>query len=581
MEGTGYVGFLGVTKNPSNSTYSEDTRGFCELQERATPTRSTIQSHTIKPMAQQRNFLTARFFPLVLAAVVLLTVSSATAVAASRSGSVPAELWVVPFDSGRAAEMVLAESLQGLTGRDAPKLWLDKRGGMSAVILEQLESEGTRIHRVNSVWELPDDFWQSTDGAILYNLGTHSLNTATSLCGLWNLVAVDESIFEQALAKGLEIIYDARGMSEDQILDPYLGSFNSEIAVEQSEAKPAYLRDFAILHKAFTFYGFDSAFRRRIAESLTPGATFFGWGPNEFTWISDFSHSGSEGIAADWCVNLSGMSKLAIDIPAPAETPPDPAEQGQRIVAFVLSDGDNIQWLTGGMPLDSKYFATPRRGQFSMNWEVSPMLAGVAPRVLKYFYDHATEMDGFVAAGSPGYRYIHFEPGDPKGAIDAVQTAPYLDASHLSIVSVINDNAGTLDEVAPLLELPEVDGVIYKAYAPYNRLHGAMSCRVDAWGNEKFAGSYKFLLWQNMAAACPAEVANSISQMPNSPQSNPGSYALINVHAWSWNGIGGPIEAVKNTIDRLPANTRVVTVNQFFSLLQQNLSCGERARAAF
>lgn len=168
------------------------------------------------------------------------------------------------------------------------------------------------------------------------------------------------------------------------------------------------------------------------------------------------------------------------------------------------------------------------------------MLAGYAPRVLKYFYDNATEMDGFVAAGSPGYRYIHFEPADPKGAIDASQTGPYLEASHLSIVSVINDNAGTLDDVVPLLESPEVDGVIYKAYAPYNRLHGAMVCRVDAFGNEKFAASYKFLLWENMAGASPAEVADSIATMPSSPQSDSGSYALINVHAWSWAGMGGP-----------------------------------------
>src|SRR5262249_41498670 len=100
-------------------------------------------------------------------------------------------LWVVPFDSARAAEMVLAQSLQGVTGRDIPRLWREKNGVMSAIVLRQLEAEGTTLHRVSSVWDLPDDFWQTADGAVLYNLGTHSLNVAVSLAGPWNGVAVD------------------------------------------------------------------------------------------------------------------------------------------------------------------------------------------------------------------------------------------------------------------------------------------------------------------------------------------------------------------------------------------------------
>ncbi len=347
----------------------------------------------------------------------------------------------------------------------------------------------------------------------------------------------------------------------------------SSISTAISDTKPAYLRDFAVQNNAFTFYGFDSAFRQRVAATLGPGATIFGWGPSEYTWISDFSRSAGQGVAADWCVNLSALSKLHVGIPERPHLPPDPAEEGQRTIAFVLSDGDNIQWQTGGMPLDPKYFASPRRGQFSMNWEVSPLLASVAPRVLKYFFDNATDQDDFVAAGSPGYRYIHFEPDQPRGTTDAVQTAPYLDAGHLSIVSVIDDNGGGLDDVVPLLDVPEVAGVVYKAFSPYNRLNGAMRCHQDGAGNSKFAASYRFLLWENKAGASPGDVATAIGQMPSSPQSDPGSYALINAHAWSWGGIGGPIEAVKQTIDLLPPRTRIVSVTDFFALLGQNFDC--------
>ena len=141
--------------------------------------------------------------------------------------------------------------------------------------------------------------------------------------------------------------------------------------------------------------------------------------------------------------------------------------------------------------------------------------------------------------------------------------------------SVINDNHGTLDDVVPLLQLPEVDGVIYKQYSPYNGLHGAMSCSSDPLGRDKFAVAYQFLLWEGASHPndTPQAVADAVSQMPSSPETDPTSYALVNVHAWSWNSIGGPIEAVKQTIDLLPPNTRVVTINEFFRLLNANFRC--------
>ena len=103
-----------------------------------------------------------------------------------------------------------------------------------------------------------------------------------------------------------------------------------------------------------------------------------------------------------------------------------------------------------------------------------------------------------------------------------------------------------------------------------------MLCHEDMTGQDKFAVSYKFLLWEGPSHPNdnPQGVADAIVQMPSSPQTDPGSYALINAHAWSWASIGGPVEAVKETIDLLPPNTRVVTVDDFFTLLKYNFSCG-------
>ena len=123
---------------------------------------------------------------------VLLTVLAFWLAAGPRQ-RVPTDLWVVPFNSSRAAEMVLAQSLQGITGRDVPRLWLDRPNTMSEVILAELDREGFRIHRVSSVWDLPDELWASASGFVLYELGTPSLNASISLAGLWDVWAASIS----------------------------------------------------------------------------------------------------------------------------------------------------------------------------------------------------------------------------------------------------------------------------------------------------------------------------------------------------------------------------------------------------
>ena len=48
------------------------------------------------------------------------------------------------------------------------------------------------------------------------------------------------------------------------------------------------------------------------------------------------------------------------------------------------------------------------------------------------------------------------------------------------------------------------------------------------------------------------------------------SYTLVNVHAWSFREIGGPMEAVRRCVDLLPPGARVVTAEQLLMLLRDN-----------
>jgi hypothetical protein len=95
------------------------------------------------------------------------------------------------------------------------------------------------------------------------------------------------------------------------------------------------------------------------------------------------------------------------------------------------------------------------------------------------------------------------------------------------------------------------------------------------WHHGKPCVSYRYLLWEGMAGQDPAGVAAAIAAQPSAPGTDPDSYALINVHAWSWRALGGPMEAVKQTIDLLPPKTRVVTARELIGMMGRELG-GER-----
>jgi hypothetical protein len=474
------------------------------------------------------------------------------------------DLWVIDIDKASPAEQTLAVTLQGLLNKPSARVWIADTG-MNAIILEDLRTAGTHIHTLTSVWDLLKQFRAEVKGAILYKLGTDSLNVATSLCGPRMAVAVDESIIDMAKSNGLDVLFDARKYDERKAYAEFKDLFAQGLVVEQTEEKNAHLRDFAVQRNAFTYYLLDPVSTVKVIQEKGPSTFVYGWGGDEHQWVQNLSKAGGLGIAADWSRNLSALSQMPSPISARPRRYPDPAQDGQRIVAFVMTDGDNIQWMGGGFVSEKGFWANAHRGEFNMTWEMAPVLAEVAPRVLDHFYRTASRgnfIDGFVTGPSgAGYSY----PNNlPDRAAFAAKTAEYVRKSDLAVVTLLN-SGGSMEQSAEMLEREEVLGVLYKDYSPYNLGNGAMY-----WHNGKPCISYRFLLWEPQTVGSPEGLAQAINQMPAKPLADPMSYALIGVHAWSWKEIGGPMEAVKRTIDLLPAGTRVVTAEELVILLRNN-----------
>jgi len=473
----------------------------------------------------------------------------------------PTEMWVIAHDAGKPAEMMLAETLQGLTAANPDrKIWL-KSGGGYQIVLDQLACEGVKLHEAKSAWDLVSEFRSQIKGAIVYKLGTPSVNVAASLCGPMQCVAVDESMLLTAKCSDLEIVADVRGMDDKVCYKKYKQLFKHGTLINQSVSAASHLRDFGVARHSFIFGDVDETFRIKVCSELGPQAIAYGWGREE-DWVGQVSKGNATAVAADWNINLSVLETLpARKLKCPSNPPIKP-EDNVNYVAFVMSDGDNVQFMCGGFCTDTKFWASPLRGKFPMSWEISCMLAEVAPRILEYIYDTATPNDGITAGpGLPGYTYVHYQP---DRVATAKQASHYLKLSGMDVVGTINKNIGTMEEAIPLADRPEVKGILYKDFNPYNRRKGEF-----IWHDGKPILSYRFDLRPNIDT--PESIARDVAKMPAKPMADEHSYALINVLAWAKWDFGGPMESVQRTIELLPANTRVVTANQLIELMRTNL----------
>ncbi len=471
------------------------------------------------------------------------------------------DIWVITYRDMSPPEQLLAATLQGLTADNPDKrIWL-RNPGIYEALLQGIKMDGVKIHEAKSVWEIVNEFKPDIKGVIVCKIGTDSLNVATSLCGPKGCVAVDESLLDLAKSNGFAVVEDVRGMDDRTALAKYKDLFKHGVVVSQANTIAGHLRDFAVARHAYTC-GTEPAFVKEAAAEFGPEALVFGWG-REREWVTGISSANATSVPADWALNLSIIETLPA---GKLESPKDATlktEDNVRYIAFVMSDGDNLQWFCGGFFDGLRYWGNPLRGEFPITWEIPVSAAEFAPRALRYAYTTASKNDSFVTgAGVPGYTYPHLQPDRVALAKSA---APYLRKADLPVVGVINDNAGTLQETFPILERPEVKGVLYKAYNPYDGMHGAL-----IWHKGKPCISFKFDLRESRQP--PEKIAEEVAKMPASPKTDEGSYALVTVLAWGYQNNGGPMEAVRRTIELLPKNTRVVSANQLVQLMLDNFS---------
>lgn len=466
------------------------------------------------------------------------------------------------------AQQVLIATLQGLVARQSSQqIYIDGGSGYSLWPAHLTSHYGITVRTETSAWNLLADFHGLVRGYIRYDYAanTNSLNAANSLCGPNNAVAVDASIESAVRNLGITNLIADVSKAGDQFvwtnaIPDYKALLSRRVVTEQKQTIVENLRDYVTMADSLVFYEGDDPFRTSVMASMNADAVCLGWGDNESVFIGNSSANGVFTCGSDWALDLSTLSSIrdttvcqhTYDHPTPGTN--------VHYVTFLVTDGDNVQWNLGGLPA---YYDSPARGSFNMGWALSPSLADLAPSVMRWFYDTASNAPGrdfFVAGASGvGYFYPSMFPAQDL-ALQANLLDDFMLRADMNICQILDfDSFGRLDLWNKYLAEPAIDGLFYLEYAPYNGAHGAIEWSASG----KPVIGARDLLWAGIE-----EETNLIANLNSYPTdaSSPSGYTLVAVHVWS-----KELANVLAVMTNLASSVRVVTPGEFVRLIRDNV----------
>ncbi|MGS2761883.1 PA14 domain-containing protein [Sinomicrobium sp. M5D2P9] len=463
------------------------------------------------------------------------------------------------------SEIIALQTLMGVTAKDKPEILRDIYGHRGLVENTGITVDDTYYMDFPGLLE---HFADRLDGYILCNPKDRSTNVAISLASVMNAVAIPADIEQTAINAGLEKLLDVRDKDESWALVNYGDLFSRTIASYQqsSDDRVYHLGDYSAFTGAFQFW--DDSPSGTLANSvytrMDKGATYFGWGPQEYETVEQLSLNSAVIHPSDWGPNMSTLT----NIPPTKDTfrQKEPVKAFEVIpdvhtVCFVISDGDNVQWLLGSHDSPTSW-NNPNRARVNLGWTISPALAELAPVVYEKYVDNClTTSEGRnVLIAGPSGRGYHLPGRYPDADLEAESELlnRYMKKADLRIVNIIDADDSDNDPSA-YLKQDNIDALFYYSYgANYTGRQGEID-----WYNGKPSIGGRYTLWGTLSS--PGPLAEQLNQASTDIYSEDG-YSLIPVHVWS-RGVDDVLECIEN----LGPNVRVVAPDEFVWLVRKNL----------
>ncbi|GMH71775.1 hypothetical protein TL16_g05741 [Triparma laevis f. inornata] len=387
---------------------------------------------------------------------------------------------------------------------------------------------------------------------VLCKIGDNSTSAALSFSAASSdpVIVATDAIVPMLETHGIKMIKNLTDTADDPFwaLDQDDLTFNSHVSVIQNAMNPIPLADLTVKCGALSWWGWGDCEKdpqlpslpARALNLLTKGdSVVLGWGGGddpEWNCVHASTRYGAFGmIATDQAINagILNIDPKNVDItpqkPKPAQ--PENTDTPKHTVSFVMSDGDNVQWVLNDWSAatgNNGWWSSEDRGKVKMGWTLSPSLASLAPTVLKTILDGATENDQIIAGPSgAAYAFVNDFPDDDTSTAFSTETSYLMETAGMRIVNVLNDE-GWASSVGNLLSQDNIDGVFLYEYNGYSELEGAISFVED-----KPVVGGRFNLWSpdfyNVTT-----LVEALQDLPNLDDvTSSDGYTVIPVHAWS------------------------------------------------
>jgi hypothetical protein len=475
------------------------------------------------------------------------------------------------FPEPRLALQMMVQSVAGLAaqavneGRGDELVWVYNGAGDLEKWFDRLSVRhpGLTLPGALAPWDLVDRYAKRglIKGYILYRGAPStddpaartnidcSVNVATSLAGLLQGIIVDEDLEPVAKAHGLTLLLDVREKTSAWCFQAYQNQFNRRMLCFQDPRRP-HARDLAIAQKVFTTYGSGEPTAQAMAWLAPLSPILGGNGGDEFSNTDLSTRLGDIQTSTDWCLNLPVLMAGSETLSLPKATTFDPRKIDwmdiRSAVAFIDTDGDNVQWTEGNFFSNASYWGNPERGKIPFGWSCCfDHLAQLCPEEINYLLATRSPNDSFVEWGGGYYYPDHFGSERTNRwellAAHARQTWALMKKTNTRIIGFnFTDVDSAEARQACAVFAGETDGllaILGFQYSAYEAGAGKIFWVRDRDGLEVPVISPRYTIWEHAnareRAGTPAKVAREIRQTVAASEPAP-RYDWVICHAWSW-----------------------------------------------
>ena len=466
----------------------------------------------------------------------------------------------------RDAEMYLISSLKGIVNKTQPRIFSYEGDAFAEGPYTWLNSLGVKyVENKSSNLNTLQKYLSEISGLIVYDPAqNHTTNLAIVLANQKNALIASPSFVSLLTGApyNLPVLEDLRGKFTNKLqiyqklYDEYWPNIDKRVLIGLSpDHHKASLREYAVALGAAVIWldpkvTAESDMLNKFFASMPAGSKYLGWWPEEAPGVRRGSDFGIPTIPGDYCTNLtfhSGMPRK-IDAKPMVEKP---VLQNKIYVAFILSDGDNLQFVEH---LVRKIWNNPDRGSVPMGWTMSPAMVDAMPGALNYYHKTSTENDNIISGPSGfGYTYPTYWPSVELLNGFTAKTEEYNVKAGMRVVTVWNTITGGISRTT---------GVSFAQNAPTllgmtaQNTGGPLTIYNSSLPGQPLSCNY-----------CTNEQAMKDHIASASSLWNGTSPRFVIIQAQPWNNVTPT--SFKNVMNSLDTRYQVVRPDQIFQLIRE------------